>query len=177
MFCFIYIGGQGCIYDPDNDFFTHEGESISRGRQVIVPSLSFTCYGRLKHISYVTVNGSDPGGDLPVFQIWRPTSVGSSVFYRVAQTKFQSENLIPDTTKFYFTDGIITTEIDIQPGDVIGYYQPYNPHRLIWSISESKYTSYSNNASLASTTFNISNVDYVNEELMPYKNIENGFGE
>ena len=175
----MYIGGRDCIYDPDNQFYTHEGRSIGRGRQVVVPSLSFSCYGKLKHISYVTVNGSDPGGDLPVFQIWRPSSVGSSVYSRVAQTEFQDELLIQDTNRFYFTNGIVIFkdhQNDIQPGDVIGYYQPSNSQRLIWSINESGHTSYSKDASVPSTVFNTSNAD-VDVELMPYKSIEMGFGE
>ena len=171
--CFVLGGLQDCIYDPGSEAYTHHGEVVTGGRQVIIPNLNFTCYGRIVHISYVTINGSHPGDDhdLPVFQIWRPSSVGSNVYNRVGRTEFLFEYLIEDTAKFYFTNAMLIAEnhrLEFQPGDVIGYYQPSKPHRLIWSTKESGYVSYSNNASIATTTYNTSNADYVNNELLPF---------
>lgn len=170
-----YVDGD-CIYDPGPEAYTHKGGSIENGRQVIVPSLNFSCYGRITHISYVTINGPHPGGNLPVFQIWRPSSFGSDVYKRVGQAQFLFEN--PITNKFYFTNAEMMIENyqnEFQPGDVIGYYQPSNAHRLIWSIEETnEYVSYSNNASENFTIFNRSNVNYVNITLLPF--IRVGFG-
>ena len=171
-----YVGGQDCIYDPGEEAYTHTGGSIRKGRQVIVPSLNFSCYGRITRISYVTINGSHPGDNLPVFQIWRPSSFESNVYNRVGQTQFLFESLIKKT-EFYFTGAVMAEnyQFEFQPGDVIGYYQPSNPHRLIWSTEETKeYVSYSNNASVAFTTFNTSNVDYVDNKLLPFVRV--GFG-
>ena len=179
----MYVDGD-CIYDPGLEAYTHKGGSIENGRQVIVPHLNFSCYGRITHITYVTINGSHPGNKLPVFQIWRPSSFGSNVYNRVGQAQFRSESLIiiEDTviedTKFYLTNAEMMVEnhqIEFQPGDVIGYYQPSNAHRLIWSIEETnEYVSYSNNASEAFTTFNRSNVDHVDNNLLPFITV--GFG-
>lgn len=172
-----YVDGQDCIYDPGPEAYVHQGGSIENGRQVIVPHLNFSCHGRITHISYVTINGSHPGDNKPVFQIWRPSSFGSNVYNRVGQAQFRYEGLI-EYTKFYFTDAEMMVEnhpIEFQPGDVIGYYQPSTAHRLIWSIKEiNEYVSYSNNASDALTTFNKSNVDYVDINLLPF--IRVGFG-
>ena len=136
-----------------------------------MPSLNFSCYGRITHISYVTINGSHPGDNSPVFQIWRPSSFGSNVYNRVGQAQFRFEILLEDANKFYFTGAEMMVENyqnEFQPGDVIGYYQPSNAHRLIWSIEgTNEYVSYSNNASEAFTTFNRSNADYVDIKLLP----------
>ena len=171
-----YVDGD-CIYDPGPAAYTHNGVSIENGRQVIVPHLNFSCYGRITDITYVTINGSHPGDNLPVFQIWRPSSFGSNVYNRVGQAQFRFESLIEDT-KFYYTDAEMMVEnhqIEFQPGDVIGYYQPSNARRLIWSTEETnEYVSYSNNASEAFTTFNRSSVDYVDIKLLPF--IRVGFG-
>ena len=144
-----------------------------KGRQVIVPSLMFNCYGRINHVSYVTINASHPGDDEPVIQLWRPSSSGANIYNIIGQIKvFTVKNPIPDT-QFYFISA--TFRIKFQPGDVIGYYQPSNPRHLLWSINEAGYVSYSINASATATTINTSNVDYIDDGLMPYVRV--GFGE
>ena len=171
-----YVAGRSCIYDPgEHGFFTHTGRNIMRGRQVIVPSLIFDCYGRINHVSYVTINASHPDNDEPVIQLWRPSS-GSNVYNRIGQTKLLIlKNAIPDT-QFYYTDAIFDIhQIKFQPGDVIGYYQPSNPRHLLYSINEAGYVSYSINASAAGTTINTSSVDYTNDGLVPYVRVD--FGE
>ena len=165
-------GGDICIYDPGSDgIYTHTGINIMRGRQVIVPNLSFNCHGRINHVSYVTMNASHPGKDVPVIQLWRPSPSGSNVYKLIDQIgRIQTENLI-ETTQFYYIDAMFKSgQVKFQPGDVIGYYQPSNPRQLLRSINEKGYVSYSINAttSAVATTINTSNVDYSNRGLMPY---------
>lgn len=165
--CFVLDGQKGCVYDPGDGFYTHTGRSVSRGRQVIVPSLTFKCYGRIDHIVSVVINASQSGDDLPVFQIWRPSSFGSNMYNRIGQIRFPAGSNLH--TKFYFTTAIpMNHQMEFQPGDVIGYYQPSSPHRLLWSIKETGYVSYSNNASSATATIDTSNIDYVDNDLVPF---------
>ena len=174
---YFVLGGQGCIYDPgDGGFYTHTGRNIMKGRQVIVPSLMFNCYGRINHVSYVTINASHPDNDEPTIQLWRPSSSGANDYNIIGQTKVLiHERAIPDT-QFYYIDATFNIrQIKFQPGDVIGYYQPSNPHRLLWSINEAGYVSYSSNASAAATTINTSNAHYIDDGLMPYVRVD--FGE
>ena len=168
MIIMFYIGGHSCVYDPNSDgFFTHTGRNIMRGRQVIVPNLSFNCYGRIEHVSYVIINASQPGDDVPIIQLWRPSSFGSNVYDIIDQTKFREGNRI-DGTQFYFITAVFKNgQVEFQPGDVIGYYQPSNPRHLLWSINEAGYVSYSINASTAATTINTNNVDYIDDGLVP----------
>ena len=147
-----------------------------KGRQVIVPSLTFNCYGRINHVSYVKINASHPGDDEPVIQLWRPSSSGSNVYNKIGQTKVLiHERAISDTQFYYIGATFNNRQINFQPGDVIGYYQPSNPRHLLWNINEAGYVSYSINASAAATTINTSNVHYIDDELMPY--IRVNFGE
>ena len=142
---------------------------------MIVPNLSFNCHGRINHVSYVTMNASHPGKDVPVIQLWRPSSPGSNVYKLIDQIgQIQFENLI-ETTQFYIIDAIFRGLVKFQPGDVLGYYQPSNPRQLLWSINEGGYVSYSINASAAATTINTSSVDYIDDGLVPYVRVT--FGE
>ena len=66
-------------------------------------------------------------------------------------------------------------QIEFQSGDVIGYYQPSNSRRLIWSIQTSGYTSYSNTITSPLTSIDINNVDNIDTDHQPL--IEITFGE
>ena len=147
-----------------------------KGRQVIVPSLIFNCYGRINHVSYVTINASHPGDDEPVIQLWHPSSSGSNVYNIIGQAKYLAVKIPISDTQFYFINAIFNIhQIKFQPGDAIGYYQPSNPRHLLWSINEAGYVSYSINASAAATTINTSNVDYIDDGLVPHVRVD--FGE
>ena len=156
------------MYDPGLVVYTHTGSNIMRGRQVIVPSFTFNCYGRIDHVMFVIINASHPGDDVPIIQLWRPSSSGSNVYNIIDQTKFLYEIRI-EVTQFYLIHAMFKNgQIKFQPGDVLGYYQPSNPRHLLWSINETGYVSYSINASTAATTINTSNVDYIDDGLVPF---------
>ena len=142
---------------------------------MIIPSLTFNCYGRIKHASYLIINASQPVNDLPKIQLWRPSSSGSNVYSIIGETQFLYGYPI-EHTQFYFIDAIFNIpQIKFQPGDVIGYYQPPNPRHLLWSINEAGYVSYSINASTAATKINTSNIDYTDDGVVPFVRV--GLGE
>ena len=60
-----------------------------------------------------------------------------------------------------------SSQIEFQSGDVIGYYQPSDPQRLIWSIQTSGYTSYSNSVTSPSTSIDTNNVDNIETNRQP----------
>lgn len=125
------------------------------------------------------INASHPGNDLPRLQIWRPSSLKLNVYNRIGQLSFVSPQLIENRftkKQFYFTYATSgDDQIEFQPGDVIGYYQPSNPRYLLWSIEEQEYFSYSNNASVEFMTYNTTNVDHTNNQLLPFARVS--FGE
>ena len=106
-----------------------------------------------------TGSGSDP----LLFQIWRPSKSGS-LFSRYAQLQ------IPAGTKkagYYLAKISLTgsNQIEIQNGDVIGYYQPFNPERRIWNVQTTGYNSAYRDDSSPPDTFNPNNVDgYINDQ-------------
>ena len=169
------LGGQleqNCIHDPGETAYTHNGTTIGKGRQVIVPSLNFSCFGKIHHIVSILTNVSQNDSDLPLLQIWRPSLDTPDVYHRITEIQLPVGNLIENTT-FYISFAILVHQITVQPGDVIGYYQPTNPHQLLWSIKEDKYVSYSINANATTDTINTRNMiqKHTDNKMRPFVRI------
>ena len=157
-----FPGERSCIRNPD---VMQQGTvTIPSGQQVIVPTALIDCPARITNIAVSLSRGTTSGTDLPMIQIWRPSSQGSPLYNRIAQVQ------IPTGTSFafdhFFVNMSISNSIELLPGDVIGYYQPASPQRLIWSIQTNGHTSYANNASSPGATIDINNVDNV-ETVQP----------
>jgi len=167
------IGGQGCINNPNVN--QRGSDLIDSGRQVIVPSTRINCVGRItgfvvsmEFIRHFTNN-------FPRIEIWRPSSPGSSVYSNLGYVTLSRGTLIGDPTSgYYFLRLSIINSSDFQFGDVIGYYQPSQPRRVIWNINTTGYTSYSNNVNSPSNTIDINDVDHVERDRQPL--IELQFG-
>ena len=132
---------------------------------MIIPSLSFNCYGNVTRVVFAVTNAD--GDDLPVFQIWRPT-LSESSYTNVGQTQLIPDKELPEDNELNFPNARFENPLPFKPGDVIGYYQPSNPRHLLYSIEKTGFVSYSNNASDVATTININNTDYDDNELMPF---------
>ena len=125
--------------------------------------------------------------NLPVFQVWHPLSAGSSVYSKIGQVQFQFGNQeFDESGQFFLHSSVSLTEdnynpIEFQSGDLVGYYQPSSPRRVVWNVNNTEYTSYVSNVSdLTTTTVNISSIDYVEfSSVQPLINImfgkQNGF--
>ena len=116
----------------------------------------------------------DLGNNPPMIQIWRPLFPGSTVYSNLGQVRIPSGTFKAFNHLFVNLTISNSDDIDFVPGDVIGYYQPLNATRLIWSIQTSGYTSYSNNVNSARNRIDISNVDNVDTNQQPL--IELSFG-
>ena len=118
------------------------------------------------------------GDDHPRFQVWHPTSLDSSTYNRIGEIQLPMGNFIAVGRKrnyFYASLSIIKdSQIEFQSGDVIGYYQPSNPRRLIWSIHTDGYTSYSNNVTSPLTLIDTNNVDNIEVNHQPLIEIKFG---
>ncbi len=95
---------------------------IQYRHQVLIPSYQFTCSGVVTQWgAYVEPGG---GGDnmnyIATFQVWRPDGNGNEVYTMVG------ENAYPDPITLVADSQILVaaTEplIQVQPGDVVGYY-------------------------------------------------------
>ncbi|XP_065899772.1 uncharacterized protein [Dysidea avara] len=160
----ILSGGQSCIDNPD---VNQKGTNlIPSGRQVIIPNIRFNCTVRITHIA-VSLAFGDLGSNPPMIQIWRPLFPGSTVYSNLGQVRIPSGKFKAFNHLFVNLTISNSDDINFVPGDVIGYYQPLNATRLIWSIETSGYTSYSNNVNSARNRIDISNVDNVETNQQP----------
>ena len=110
------------------------------------------------------------GDSYPLFQVWHPTSLNSSTYNKIGEVQLPTGGLtiFGLDRDYYYASSISlnsSSQIEFQSGDVIGYYQPSNPHRHIWSIQTSGCTSYSNTAK--SSTIDTNNIDNIDTNLQP----------
>ena len=168
------LGGQTCVSNPNAD---QRGDMlINSGRQVIVPNSTFNCNGRITNI-IVSMNTVSSGTDFSVFEVWHPTSP-SGTYHKIGEVELPLGQRIGGRGRGNYDYATLSlnssTQIEFQSGDVIGYYQPSDTQRLIWSIQTTGYTSYSNNVTSPSTSIDINNVDNVDTDHQPL--IEISFG-
>ena len=154
--------GQICTNNPS---VNQRGErSIDIGRQVIVPSAAFNCNGRIKNIAVSMWWGWFD--ELPLFQVWRPTSLTSNTYNKTTEIQLPAgieRGSFFFGTNYYFANTSLNRNdwVEFQSGDIIGYFQPSNPQRGIWSIQTSEYTSYTNTVTSPLTSIDTSNADVV----------------
>ena len=111
------------------------------------------------------------GIDFPRFQVWHPTSPNSSNYNRIGDVQLPAGNFVfvGDRRNYYSANVSLnsSSQIEFQSGDVIGYYQPFNSSRLMWSIQTSGYTSYSNTVNSSSTSIDTNNVNNTENNRQP----------
>jgi len=171
MYTFLDGEAQSCIENPDvNQIGTN---IISSGQQVIVPNTRLNCTVRITHIA-VSLAFGYLGSNPPMIQIWRPSFPGSNVYYRLCEVEVPNGEV--KVFNHIFVNLTVSNKgnITFLPGDVLGYYQPSNATRLIWSIETSGYTSYSNNVSSSLDRIDLRKVDNVETDQQPL--IELSFG-
>ena len=126
------------------------------GIEVIVPNARFHCNGRITHF-LVSIYMLDWNSiNTPSIQIWRPTSVYSSTYVKIGEVQLPEEILINsdyENENYYYNIKELRShnQLEFQPGDVIGYYQPYDSQQVIRSIVTNEYISYIRNTDTATS--------------------------
>ncbi|XP_065896410.1 P-selectin-like [Dysidea avara] len=156
--------GHSCIDNPEVN--QRGTDKINSGRQVIVPSARINCTGRITGIAVSMDFVGVFTNDFPMIQVWRPSSPGSSVYNNISQVEL-SMGISVGLPAYFYINVSTNVSMDFQSDDVIGYYQPPQPRRVIWNIQTSGYTSYSNNVNSSGTTIDINNVDNVETNRQP----------
>jgi len=167
-----FTGGQNCIDNPR--IYQNGSHASFPGRQVIVPNASINCTVRITRVAVSMAFGGFLDGNLPLVQIWRPTSPGSGVYDRVVEMKLSEGTFLNGNSGYYLAISPFSHQSDFQRGDVVGYYQPKSPLRTIWTSNTNGYTSYSNNVNSSSNTIDISNVDNVETDRQPLIELQYG---
>ena len=136
------LGGQECT---DSVNVWQYGNFITGSSKLaIIPRLNFTCSGRITSIrarlSYDTVRN-----DYPLFQVWRLTSVGSTIYNKIGEVQLQSDDQLSVVNDNVQIASIILTgnnTIEVQSGDVVGYYHPPDPRYLVITTQADGYRLY-----------------------------------
>ena len=148
------LGGQFCTdyvdlqQDGDND--------INNNGLAIIPNFNFTCNGTITSIrARVVLNSSRT--NYPFFQVWRRASVGSTVYNKIGEVQLQSDDQVIRGSKNYREANIILTgnnTIEVQSGDVVGYYHPPQSRYRVRNIQTDGYIQYRFNGSFESVDIN-----------------------
>ena len=139
------LGGQFCT-DTVN-VQQNGNDQIGRNRQAIIPRLRFTCNGRITSIT-ARVNFDNARSEFPFFQVWRPASAGSTIYNKIGEVQLQSDNQVTRirrNRRNILVANIILTgnnTIEVQSGDVVGYYHPPDARYRVRTIRTRGYTLY-----------------------------------
>ena len=76
----------------------------------------------------------DARNDYPFFQLWRSASDDSTTYNKISEVQLQSDEQVTTGSNGLLEANIILTgnnTIEVQSGDVVGYYQPPNARYLV----------------------------------------------
>ena len=159
------LGAQECT---DNVNIQQDGDrQFFRNRQAIIPRLNFTCNGRITSIT-ARVYFEDRS-NYPFLQVWRAASVGSTIYNKIGEVQLSDDQVTGSGD--YQTANIILTGnniIEVQLGDVVGYYHPSDSRYLVRDIQTNGYVLYRFDGSpAADNTENLSQRDYMINNRQP----------
>ena len=83
--------------------------------------------------------------------MWRAASAGSTVYNKIGEVQLQSDDQVTGSDTFRTANIILTVSdrIEVQAGDVVGYYHPSDSRYLIRDISTNGYILYQFNGPTA----------------------------
>ena len=118
------LGGQECTDSVD---ILQSGDDVTgHNTLAIIPRLNFTCNGRITSI-IARLWFEEDKNNYPLFQVWRPASVGSTVYNKIGEVQLQSDDQMRSVSSTTQIATIIFTgenTIEVHSGDVVGYYHP-----------------------------------------------------
>ena len=146
------LDGQTCT---DSVNIQQRGVYINRDRLAIIPHLRFTCDGKITGIR-ARVFFHDARNDYPFFQVWRPASNDLRVYNKISEIQLQSDDQVTGSGTYRTANIILTgnNTIEVQSGDVVGYYQPLDARYLVMNTIRigTRYILYQFNGSLGSNS-------------------------
>ena len=159
--------GQSCINLVN---VQQQGSNkLNVNSQVIIYGSGFRCYSRLTGY-LVSLYHDNIGEDYPHIEIWRATFISDgdtekSAFMRISEYVLTEDDIVKMENYYFANVSFALNETtELQPGDIIGYYQPDNPRYTVWSVNTAGYIS--SNISTGKTSqgvvFTIDNLNLYN---------------
>ena len=164
------LGGQFCTDSVD---IQETGRNqIGLNNLGIIPCLNFTCNGRITSIrARVRLNSNR--SEFPSFQLWHAVSVGSTMYNKIGEVQLQSDDQVTLGRSNEYGEANITlpitgnNTIEVQSGDVVGYYHPPDARYQVRTIRTDGYILYRFNISSVPTSLNLSDAYYSDNNLQP----------
>ena len=164
------LGGQECT---DSVNIQQNGDNqIGLNKLGIIPRLNFTCNGRITSIrARVRLNSSR--NEFPSFQLWRAVSVGSIMYNKIGEVQLQSDDQVTLNRSNEYGEANITlpitgnNTIEVQSGDVVGYYHPPDARYQVRTIQTDGYILYRFNISSVPTSLYFSDADHNDNNQQP----------
>ena len=161
----LLLGGQFCTDSVD----IQQGGDNQIGHDIlaIIPHLNFTCNGRITSIR-ARMDFNDRRNDYPFFQVWRPASFGSTIYNKTGEVQLQSDDQVTGSGTYRTTNITLTgnNTIEVQSGDVVGYYHPPDSRYRMRTIQTREYILYQF-AGSPGLSVNLSNADQINNNRQP----------
>ena len=137
------LGGQFCTDSVD---VQQDGYAIiGHDRLAIIPRLNFTCNGRITSIrAGLWFDDRGIRNDYLYFQVWRAESINSTIYNKIGEVQLQSDNQVTGNNTLQTANIILTgnNTIEIQSGDVVGYYHPPGSRYRVLTILTDGYMQY-----------------------------------
>ena len=105
--------------------------------------------------------------EYPIFQVWRPASSDSTIYNKIGEVQLQSDDQVTGSGDYRTANIILTgnNTIEVQSGDVVGYYHPPQSRYQVRTISTDGYIQYQFNGSHESVDLN--NYQNTSNEYQP----------
>ena len=155
------LRGQFCT---DHIDVLQPGDDIrGNNRTEIIPRYNFTCDGRITNITARLYNSSE-GSNYPSFQVWQPASVNSTVYTKIGEVQLQPDDQLNEVTNNFEIASITLTgnnTIEVQSGDVVGYYHPPDSRFRVVTRAVNGYIQYEFSGSPESVDL-LNRIDFLN---------------
>ena len=135
------LGGQFCTDYVD---VQQNGQNqINRNRLAIIPRLNFTCNGTITSIrARVRFNDNEDRTDYPCFQVWRQAV--NATYNKIGQVQLKPDDQVTGSGNNRIANIILIGDntIEVQSGDVVGYYHPSQSRYRVRTIQTRGYILY-----------------------------------
>ena len=136
-------------------------------RIAIIPRLNFTCNGRITIIR-ARVRRYEYRYRASFFQVWRPSLNSSTTYNKIDEVQFSNDQVIGSDD--FRTVNITLTgnnTIEVQSGDVVGYYRQFFSRYQLRTVQTDGYVLYEFEGLNAATSINLRDADHERNKRQP----------